>query len=90
MQDDMKYANRVLKALEKRNNEATITDIARFLSLHRSTVGRCLDFLKAKHPIAERQEGLRKYFKLPKQPIPSSTLVDGDKADPWGHLGVKR
>ena len=88
MPGTMKYSDRVLKAIKK--DKESITEIARFLNLHPSTVGRCIEFLKTQHPIAERQEGLRKYFKLPKQPIPSSTLVGGDKADPWGHLGGRK
>jgi IS30 family transposase len=76
----MKNADRVYKALQK--DKQTITEIARFLNLHPSTVGGCIDFLKTQHPIAERQEGLRKYFRLPKQTLPLST----GPGDPWGHL----
>ena len=82
----MNHAERVLKAIKK--EKESITEIARFLSLHPSTVGKCIEQLKTQHPITERQEGHKKYFRLPKQPMPTSTLVDGDKADPWGHLKV--
>ena len=78
----MKNADRVYKALQK--DKTTITEIARFLNLHPSTVGGCIDYLKTQHPIAERQEGLRKYFKLPKQKLPLSTGA----GDPWGHLRI--
>ena len=78
----MKNADRVYKALKK--NKQTITEIARFLNMHPSTVGGCIDYLKTQHPIAERQEGLRKYFKLPKQNLPLSTGA----GDPNGHLKV--
>lgn len=80
MRESLTNADRVLKALQK--DKQTITEIARFLSLHPSTVGNCIDHLKTQHPITERQEGLRKYFKLPKQTLPLST----GPGDPWGHL----
>ena len=78
----MKHATRVLKAISK--EKESITEIARFLNLHPATVGRCIEFLKAEHPIIERNEGVRKYFKLPKQKLPLSTGA----GDPWGHLKV--
>jgi len=78
----MKNAYRVYNALKK--DKQTITEIARFLNMHPSTVGGCIDYLKTQHPIAERQEGLRKYFRLPKQNLPLSTGA----GDPWGHLKV--
>lgn len=78
----MKNADRVYKALQK--DKETITEIARFLNLHPSTVGGCIDYLKTQHPIAERQEGLRKYFRLPKQTLPLSTGA----GDPNGHLKI--
>ena len=80
----MQNEERVLKAIKK--EKESITEITRFLSLHPSTVGKCIEQLKTQHPITERQEGHKKYFRLPKQPIPTSTLVDGDEADPWGHI----
>lgn len=78
----MKYADRVLRAINK--DKESITEIARFLNLHPSTVGRCIEFLKTEHPIIERQEGLRKYFRLPKQTLPLST----GPGDPNGHLRI--
>ena len=76
----MNHAERVLKAIKK--EKESITEIARFLSLHPSTVGRCIEHLKTQHPITERQEGHKKYFRLHRQSLPLST----GPVDPWGHL----
>jgi DNA-binding IclR family transcriptional regulator len=76
----MNHADRVLKAIKK--EKESITEIARFLSLHPSTVGKCIEQLKAQYPITERQEGHKKYFRLPRQSLPLST----GPGDPWGHL----
>ena len=80
MSGAVKYSDRVLRAISK--DKESIPEIARFLNLHPSTVGRCIEFLKTQHPIIERQEGLMKFFKLTKQEFPLSTGA----GDPWGHL----
>jgi hypothetical protein len=76
----MENADRVLKAIKK--EKESITEIARFLSLHPFTVGKCIEQLKTQYPITERREGHKKYFRLPRQSLPLST----GPGDPWGHL----
>jgi predicted transcriptional regulator len=62
----MNHADRVLKAIKK--EKESITEIARFLSLHPSTVGKCIEHLKTQHPITERQEGHKNTSGCPGSP----------------------